>query len=152
MVALILSWSLFFITSPSPSLWISLLHSILYFLNKEQKGDYMGIFIHKYTCTWQTGEIACCRESHIMLHFERDLCWFFQGYHQITVSCIHFNTDFRPSHIATDEWVAWGRSQINVLPYSIFRFLNMTLQTCNKSLSKTTHTCIYLHKSSPSSS
>ena len=63
------------------------------------------------------------RESHIMVHFEKDSCWFFQGYHQITRYCIHFNTDFRPSHISTDERLAWGRSQINVLPYSIFRFL-----------------------------
>ena len=51
-------WSLFFITSPSSSLWFPLLHSIMYFLNKEQKGGYyMGIFIHKYT--WQTGETVC---------------------------------------------------------------------------------------------
>ena len=51
------------------------------------------------------------RESHIIVHFEKDLCWFFQGYHQITCCCIHFNTDFRSSHIATDERLAWGRSK-----------------------------------------
>ena len=63
------------------------------------------------------------RKSHIKVHFENNLDWFFQGYHQITCCCIHFNTDFRPLHIDTDKWLAWDRSQINVLLYSIFKFL-----------------------------